>query len=692
LILPHSAITSLLFLGGIDGSLPTEILKVMSDKLSSPSSSSGYSPRIRGIGNGDNSAYLVVRRHPPTYVYSNESFDVELQLETPKSLSPATPPPQPIELMASLHHVRSGRECTTEGILITEPSRIIMSQESKSCTVKCIIRMDGIPRDEGASLELRFARKTELSPSTRSIVGASTKPIAMVNYKVKISLEEEWDPLWYKDEGGRDKSMELYVAILDKDGQVRTGEQIPLQPILCYATEEGNRVRVANQEILRTLGSGQTHIDKDSGKAKIRFRVEDVSKNHQGQDFKLQVGPDPKAKLFKDVAPDYTPAVNVRSKRNKRSRTHSIGARASSDRRSTSPVVGRARTSYDDVSFERADIRTLRESMQGIINWADEVVNGLYPLQWQVMGYAQHPDGTPDYTRPYHNMPNPNGTINRILSTYSEVVRENLRILSNSVENANPSEQAYVPMPGNIPNEDPYGVMRSPPTGPLNPQVGVPTHAASRRPGMLPSIAHEAFRDKPDSSMQPFHLRGQMQPMHHQPIMGPQIPGHQSVQSPFMEGGMPMHPNQAQNRRMIPPPQVSSHELPIQRQMRDDGLDESIESEIVYVLAKQYKALRTGERLGFPAYSANKEILGFYRESNGKVGVGSFHPLSRHRNDFGPLQVLQANEILEDAIAKKSGAVHAMKDYGSMANLLDHALIYDWSKDIENDPSASSSI
>lgn len=42
--------------------------------------------------------------------------------------------------------------------------------------------------------------------------------------------------------------------------------------------------------------------------------------------------------------------------------------------------------------------------------------------------------------------------------------------------------------------------------------------------------------------------------------------------------------------------------------------EESRENEVENVLAKQYKAVRTGERLGFPAYSTNKEILGFYRE------------------------------------------------------------------------------
>jgi hypothetical protein len=79
-------------------------------------------------------------------------------------------------------------------------------------------------------------------------------------------------------------------------------------------------------------------------------------------------------------------------------------------------------------------------------------------------------------------------------------------------------------------------------------------------------------------------------------------------------------------------------------------------------------------------------------ESNGKVGVGQFTPISRHRNDFGPLEIMQATEILEDSILKKSEAVHVLKEWGSIANLLDHALVYDWSKDIGTDPSTPSGV
>jgi hypothetical protein len=97
--------------------------------------------------------------------------------------------------------------------------------------------------------------------------------------------------------------------------------------------------------------------------------------------------------------------------------------------------------------------------------------------------------------------------------------------------------------------------------------------------------------------------------------------------------------------------------------------------------------------LGFPAYTLIKELLGFYQESNLKVGVGQFIPIGRHREDFGPLEMMQATEVLQDAIENKSEAVHVLKDWGSIANLLDHALVYDWSKDIggAGGPSGSSS-
>jgi len=107
---------------------------------------------------------------------------------------------------------------------------------------------------------------------------------------------------------------------------------------------------------------------------------------------------------------------------------------------------------------------------------------------------------------------------------------------------------------------------------------------------------------------------------------------------------------------------------------------EELESQVTYVLAKQFKALRTGHRLGFPAYNSEKKLLGFYQESNNQVGVERFVPISQLQEDFGPHEKDQAALILNEAIESRSEAVYSIKDYGSVSSLLESALVFDWSK------------
>jgi hypothetical protein len=200
---------------------------------------------------------------------------------------------------------------------------------------------------------------------------------------------------------------------------------------------------------------------------------------------------------------------------------------------------------------------------------------------------------------------------------------------------------------------------------------------------MHPSVALEAFRDKAPPGFSPTY-QGMPPPQH--PLMNPPMnaymrthPGMMSHEESDMMHG---HPGQPLQTRRIPPVPGAHQQVPMQRSVRGHPPVmevESRESDVEYLLARQYKSLRTGARLGFPAYSTNKEILWFYRESSNKVGIGQFTPISSHTNDFGPLEIMQATGILEGAIAKKSKAVHALKYWGSIGNLLDHALVYDWS-------------
>jgi len=104
----------------------------------------------------------------------------------------------------------------------------------------------------------------------------------------------------------------------------------------------------------------------------------------------------------------------------------------------------------------------------------------------------------------------------------------------------------------------------------------------------------------------------------------------------------------------------------------------SREAEVEYVLAKPFKSASTGTRLGFPAYSNSKEILGFYRESNTNVGTGVFVPIDRHLEDFSPEAIVGAREIINEAISANDEAVHSLKKWGSIGNLIDQVLAHNW--------------
>uniref|UniRef100_A0A7S2MLS8 Uncharacterized protein n=1 Tax=Helicotheca tamesis TaxID=374047 RepID=A0A7S2MLS8_9STRA len=169
-----------------------------------------------------------------------------------------------------------------------------------------------------------------------------------------------------------------------------------------------------------------------------------------------------------------------------------------------------------------------------------------------------------------------------------------------------------------------------------------------------------------EQNMHPHH-----NPQHRQQLMQGSGLGNITPPRLMQQSGMPQHH-----------PQITDLEEIHEQQTEENFEGEGQQANVEYILAKQYKSLRTGNVLGFPAFNAAKEILGFYRESSMKVGIGHFTPISRHKDEFGPSELEQATRILEDAIAKKSQAVHAMKDWGSLYSLIDHALVYDWSKDL----------
>ncbi|VEU41973.1 unnamed protein product [Pseudo-nitzschia multistriata] len=630
---------------------------MVNDKSSSPASSTNSYPRD-GSSTGNSSGAsqsnsddpcLVIKSQPPSSVYSNESFKVEVQLELPKTSGPPSTiwnVDNEVNLKATLCYAKTGKPVKDEAILMTTPMEITIPGEPKidnssnvtdennrgkrSVVVECMIRTDSISRDGETGYVVRFSTTGEdknllSTPSsrTRFVKGISTLPTHLVNYKIRCKVEQDWESIWYKDEGGRDKCMEVSVAIYDKDGQLKTGENIPLKPVLCYEVGPGApESKVANQDILRTLGTANLVLDKDTGRTKLRFRVEDVSKNHQGQNFCLKVGPETSTKRYKDIAVAFTPPVNVRSKRNKRSRgasnRHSTG-KAGNDNPGTSdsPSATRQRLSGVFGAGGPDNLRSGRGGQSGNLNPAN--VDALQQAIRVLVSAVEEAQA---------NNTAPGGGI------HSEFMQSSLQ--------------------GRDFTNDPYSSLLGSNRFGVQSGAGMPGDPGLSQgvvggiPGLHPTMAADGFRARGEvGGGLPYSARVNMTNQTISGMPGPSaygLHGHNSMQAPGM-------PHQQGIR--------GSHFDTRQRAMAM----ESRQSQVKYVLAKQYKTLRTGSRLGFPAFSAEKEILGFFREGGAKGGVNKFFPISRHKDDFGPLEILQASEILEDFIAKesKAGRTHAAR-------------------------------
>lgn len=74
----------------------------------------------------------------------------------------------------------------------------------------------------------------------------------------------------------------------------------------------------------------------------------------------------------------------------------------------------------------------------------------------------------------------------------------------------------------------------------------------------------------------------------------------------------------------------------------------------------------------------SQELIGFFCESKLKPGSATFTSTARLGPEFGPREMAQATQDLTDSMARKSGAVHAIDDWGTVRNLVDHAMVYDW--------------
>lgn len=263
-----------------------------------------------------------------------------------------------------------------------------------------------------------------------NVVPVVTSEMTVIQHRLLI--QEKLPELWYKDEGGRDKCMALPIFLVNEKGERVGNRPVPLRVTLLYENEHP----VLKQDILKMSPDCQRTIDS-SGKALLKLRIEDVSKNHQGQAFRLKVEADTaQSPMNFDVAFDLSSTISVRSKRNKRRPhkgfppqiTHHIINGTSTPGSTTSSPAGS--NGENDMTFastftaeeRRKKMRTgdisspmggnsphsgnpLTGAMESVLGWTGAVVNGLHQLEWQTVGYESKTDGTADPDRPIYRCP-----------------------------------------------------------------------------------------------------------------------------------------------------------------------------------------------------------------------------------------------------------------------------------------------
>jgi len=289
----------------------------------------------------------------------------------------------------------------------------------------------------------KFRLRVRSKEKFPGLLPAVTEPISVIKYKLGISnlLPVEF----FKDQGGRDKHMALEVQLTDATGKsVRLSKSMPLIVQLCY--EKSHRLVPNQADILKIMDNSMPKIGRD-GRAKVLFRIEEVSSRHQRQNFILYIAPDEeRCPLNGDVLAAYSSAVTVRSKQTgptNRKRTRKMQF----PKPGVGPQIGKC---LEDamVASKRARVAASdpKQASQQLIQWATLTCDMLRSIQSQHIGYELNSDGSPNLQLKTYRCPScyqsssgqqnnhtSDCTLNKILSMYTERVGPGIACILNSL-------------------------------------------------------------------------------------------------------------------------------------------------------------------------------------------------------------------------------------------------------------------
>lgn len=555
----------------------------------------------------------------------------------------------------------------------------------------------------------------ELGPL--SIAPVQTSEMTVIQHRLVI--QENLPELWFKDEGGRDKCMVLPVHLIDEKNERVGNRPVPLRVTLLY--ENGHKV--LKQDILKMSPDSQRTID-GQGKAVLKLRIEDVSKNHQGQAFRLKVEADTaQSPMNFDVAYDLSSIISVRSKRNKRrpQKTspkhithHIISGSANTISNTNSPTAGfenggagyngydlesrkRMRLDKAGTDFARNPPTNVSQAMENVLGWTGAVVHGLHQLEWQPIGYESRSDGSPDPERPIYRCPacwrykdimtfesaqhDTKCLIANLLLTYATDTMGHLDYILKAIE-----KQSTQNSLGTGPQQ-----MQS-----LNGMEGSSNSRPGGANGLAPNsvnMQHQMMMDDNSGAS----LATSFGMNRESSTSSTQKSGneHMSTGPPTLVRGLTELIN-----NMDGPPSLSrgnSAGLTDFMQSFEDSngagdlasyyqnsqpnkqMIDAIEMQVFYVLARMI-TLNSNESIGFPAFDTAMNLLGFYQESRDTATTEVvFVPLGGIPA-VTPVEVSQAQAVLKNEMKQNSPAVHTLSGCNNnLVKLKEDVILFHWS-------------
>lgn len=228
-----------------------------------------------------------------------------------------------------------------------------------------VVRNEGIQAEDGtADIRLKLKEVSMAHDDRRfviclqayqsgagnNLISAHSNPVTCIRHKLvvfedpnsknKLLINDDGQGgyMWYKDEGAKDKCIEMVVQLVDCNNNLVVDRIVPLSVSLTYSSGQ----LVHPQNVLVLFPERNIFIG-NSGYEIIRFRVNEVSRNHRKQNFQIFVAPDiTSSPSSGDVSPACSVDFEVKSKRTADARNKSQSVQQSQLYHSTPGTYGSA--------------------------------------------------------------------------------------------------------------------------------------------------------------------------------------------------------------------------------------------------------------------------------------------------------------------------------------------------------------